>query len=835
MTFKKILLTAAIFAAGVAGLSAKPAYRGVRTVTQPDGTTINVRLIGDERAHCLVTTDNRPLVKLGDTYYFANAGTDGTLTSTGVIACNDAQMPADRRARLSALNTNVTPTELLKVRADKSRLAPRSIAQSGMGMADAKCPSKGDVNALVILVQFSDLKFRLSDPYEYFSSMLMQDGFSEYGGTGCAREYFEEASMGIFKPHFDVYGPVTLSKKYSYYGGNDTWGNDLHPEEMVIEACKALDSQINFADYDTDNNGDVDNVYVIYAGLGEASCNDENTIWPHSWTLDEAGMSLTLDGKKINLYGCSNEWEEYYGTNRPDGIGTFVHEFSHILGLPDLYDTSGDYYSSNQTATPGSWSVLDYGPYNNDGRTPPMYSMYERNALQWCEPEVIDSPMDCTLQNLADSNHGYIIQTDITREFFLLENRQQTGWDTYLPGHGMLIWHIDAYQSPFTNNTVNNNKSHHYVDLVEANGKSDNSNDTYMKGYPFPGTSNKTSFTSSTTPALRDWSGDAIDLPITDIAERNGVITFKVAGGGSSLSAPTSPTVSNISPDGFTASWDEVEDATDYLLTVSQLKQSPEVTSECNFGSGTSITLPTGWSSSTTECYTSKDYIGQAAPSLKLGKEKNTEHYLMTPLYNNDITAMSYWQRGASTSGNSSITVSGLVDGTWTTIEEYDVQDTANTHEIKNIPLGTKQIKIVYNKKNGNLAIDDVKVVSGGSSYVVLPAYNGVSTNGETSMRVNVDRTAGTKLQFYVCATDGKSVSRASATKEVELTLSVANVSADETTLSIAGRTVTADAHITVYDLTGRVVTEGDNMVTIEAAGLYVITAGDTTRKAVIK
>ncbi len=837
MKLKRILAAATIFAVFAAGLSAKPARRGTTTVTQPDGTTVTLRLVGDERAHCLMTADERPVVQIDDTYYFAIANADGSLTSTGIQACDDAEMPADRHARVNAIAPRITPSQLLTARAAKSRYAKRSIAQSGMGLAEAKCPAIGDVHALVILVEFSDIKFKLSDPYEYFNGMLTQEGFSEYGGTGSARDYFLEASMGKFTPHFDVYGPVTMSNKCAYYGGNDSWGEDMRPEEMVIEACKALDSTIDFSQYDTDNDGCVDNVYVIYAGYGEASSDLAYTIWPHSWTLDEAGKSLVLDGKKINLYGCSNEWEDYNGQGRPDGIGTFVHEFSHILGLPDLYDTTTNYNSDNYYATPGSWSVLDYGPYNNDGRTPPMYSMYERNALQWCEPEVIDGPLDGTLENLADSNHGYIILTNTEREFFLLENRQQTGWDTYLPGHGMLIWHIDADQSYFANNTVNNNKKHHYVDLVEANGIANNSLTSYLKGFPFPGTSNVTSFTADTKPALRDWNNNAIDLPITDIAEKNGVITFKVAGGGSPMAAPQTLTASNIDQTGFTASWDAVDEATDYLLTVSMFKTGIEVVSECDFGSGSSVTLPAGWTSSTTECYgtNSKGYFGESAPAIKLGKEKNTEHYLMTPLFNDDIKSMTYWERGASTSGNSTVTLSGLVNGSWKTIEEYDVDDTAATHEVKNIPEGTKQIKIVYNKKNGNLALDDIKVVSGGAGYVVLPGYNGVSTEGETSMRVNVDRSQGTKLQFFVRATDGDRISRASEAKDVELTLSVANVSADETNLNIAGRTVTADAYITVCDLTGRVIAEGNRLVTIKAAGLYVITAGDITRKAVIK
>jgi hypothetical protein len=226
----------------------------------------------------------------------------------------------------------------------------------------------------------------------------------------------------------------------------------------------------------------------------------------------------------VDKYACSNE-RDY---SRPDGVGTFVHEFSHVMGLPDLYYTGDGKYLY---CTPGDYSVLDVGCYNNASRTPVAYSSYEKNAMDWIDLKELSKPEDVTLRNLTDYNEACIIKTNRDDEFYLLENRQKTGWDAYIPNSGMLIWHIDGTQKVYDDNTVNNDKSHQYVDIVEANGKANNERQNYMKGWTWPGTSNKTEFTSETTPALKDWDGNAIDVPITEIAEEDGLITFKAKGG----------------------------------------------------------------------------------------------------------------------------------------------------------------------------------------------------------------------------------------------------------------------------------------------------------------
>ena len=533
-----MLTLAGLFFFGASAM-AVPAKPGLITVRQADGTELLVRIIGDEHHHYYLTEDGHLLINDHDTYYYGDVNAAGAIVSSHIVARPAASRSAEAVSFLNSVDATRVKAALSRKRA---AAAPSRVPMRNVGLFDTGFPSKGDQKGLVILVEYTDVKFTHKTPLDYFSRMLNEDGFSDYGGTGCAAEYFRESSMGQFRPQFDVYGPITLSNKMSYYGGNDSDGNDKYPWKMVTEACQQLDATVDFSEYDRDGDGYIDNVFIFYAGRGEASGGSANTVWPHSWNITAAdSRSYVFDGVRLDRYACSNEWEG----SRPDGVGTFIHEFSHVMGLPDLYAT--DYSTA---FTPGEWSVLDYGPYNNDGCTPPIYSIYERYALGWIEPTVIDGPATIRLDNVME-NKGCIIPTKRANEFFLLENRQQTGWDTFIPGHGMLVWHVDYNSYIWAQNTVNNNASHQYVDLEEA----DNIRSDYTRaGDAFPGTSKVTSFTDTTTPSMKTWTGAKLNLPITDITETDGVITFNVAGGDinagfSMADVRTVPTVSVIGRD----------------------------------------------------------------------------------------------------------------------------------------------------------------------------------------------------------------------------------------------------------------------------------------------
>lgn len=549
------------------GLSAQavPAKPGVLKVTAADGTTLSVRLVGDEYFHQYFTEDGYPLTEVDGNFYYCDYTAQGKLVNSGIKATELARRDSKSTAFLKKVSLSDVG-ERVKAYAGTLPRRERFASQAGSPMKsapaheadsndgppyergyglfpDLRFPAYGNQKAIVILVEYQDTKFKLDDPHDYFTRMLNQTGFNDYGGTGCAKEYFSLNSGGNFNCDFDVFGPITLSKNMSYYGGNGYGGDDQHPADMVKEACEQLDDQIDFTEYDRDHDGTVDNIFIFYAGRGEASGGSADTVWPHSWNMSSAGYpNLYFDGVRIYTYGCSNEWEG----SRPDGVGTFIHEFSHVMGLPDLYATR---YTSS--FTPGAWSALDYGPYNNDGMTPPLYSAFERYALGWMEPKEIKDPANAFLPPISENVAG-VIRTPKDTEFFLVENRQKQGWDAYIPGHGMLVWHVDYDDYTWTRNEVNNTPSHQYVDIEEADGtQTDYSRD----GDAFPGASNVTEFTADTRPAMKTWNGTSIDAPLTDIQEIDGNIRFKISGGGIDLPAPQTMNPTDITPYGFTAKW----------------------------------------------------------------------------------------------------------------------------------------------------------------------------------------------------------------------------------------------------------------------------------------
>lgn len=595
---KFLTLTALILAGGMT-LHAIPAKREYRQYTQPDGSTVEVMLIGDEFGHSYVTTDGIRLLPGADgALRYATVDAGGELTLSAMEAADPGRRSAEARAFISSVDNGrveraltLRATERRKQRTPEVMKAPAKAAAAGdytgVGLFTSSYPRTGQVRSLVFLVQFTDKKFTVTDPKEYYTRQLNKEGFAEYGATGSARDFFLEQSHGQFQPTFDVYGPVTLKNKMSYYGGNDAWGNDLRPEEMAIEAATAYAGEIDYSQYDFDNNGKIDNVYVIYAGLGEADGGSASTVWPHNWEIPNGP---TFNGKKLYGYACSNE----ISSGVPVGIGTFCHEYSHVLGLPDLYPTRTSSYAA-YCATPGEWSIMDSGSYNNDSRTPPAYSSYERNALGWLTPTVLEDPESVALESIVKSNTAYLVPTAQKNEFFLLENRQQESNDYYLPYHGMLIWHVDFDQSIWNSNIVNDNYKHNYVDIVKANNNPNNQDLNAMKGYPFPGITNNTSLTGTTTPAFLDWKSRVVDVPLTNIAEKNGVITFDAKGGNVTFDTPAAPTVEALDNGTVTVSWKMIPHATYYRLNVAEVTPGADVPfadySEKNVGDVTSVVI----------------------------------------------------------------------------------------------------------------------------------------------------------------------------------------------------------------------------------------------------
>ena len=435
-----------VLSALVCAAWAVPARRGGIIKTQPDGSQITVYQHGDEHFRWM-TNEKGEWLKIDE---------------NGFYCVTDAMTAEQIEAKRMA--------------------APSRVAQAQKAAIPLNIAPRG----LVILVNFTDVAFT-TDKAELDSMLLGKNYTRDYSyfydgkkqsitSKGSAWQYFYDSSNGHYDPQFDVIGPVTVSKNMEYYGKNNPSTQfDAAPWTMVKEACQLVDDSVDFKQYDNNNDGYVDFVYVIYAGYGEADGGDENTIWPHSYWLLDAGITCKVDGKYVDLYACGNELDSR--TNYHTGIGTFCHEFSHVLGLPDLYETTG--YGTHKTI--GAWSILDYGPYSNDGNTPPAYSAYERFFMGWLIPRLIVDAENVELEELQKSNSALLISSTDQHNligndprpttFYLLENRQQIGWDKYLPGHGLLMTKVTFNHGKWVRNTVNDQANNMGVDLIEADGE----------------------------------------------------------------------------------------------------------------------------------------------------------------------------------------------------------------------------------------------------------------------------------------------------------------------------------------------------------------------------
>lgn len=495
-------------------VKAKP---GVIEYREKDGTTIRVLLHGDEHAHFMSTTDNYLLVENEEGIYeYAVKDAKGFLVASGIRA--SAPATAVKRSLITV--DEYKASTAMRVGKTRSSYSVRSVekasGQPKYRYSSSAFPTTGTPHSLVILVEYPDHGFNVENPREYFNDFLNGDNFTQDKASGSVRQYYSENSCGSFVPTYDVYGPIMMKNYRRYYGG----GQELNANQMVIESVEALDDTVDFSVYDHNDDGYVDSVYIIYADKGQADGGPGETVWPYSWELEEEGVDLYADGVKFNTYGCSNELQN---DGDMEGIGTFTHEFGHVLGLPDLYNT----FSGSDQSTPCNWSVMDNGSYNNDCRTPCHLSSFERYSLGWLDPVVIYNSGHFEIPELSSSNHACLFGTnDNPDEFYMLEYRKKEGWDRYLKGEGMLVWHIDFDQTSWDENTVNNDRTHQRIALVRADnayGASSYSSD------PFPGTLGVTEFSRQTTPGITSWNDSKINVTrIYNIAETGECVEFDV-------------------------------------------------------------------------------------------------------------------------------------------------------------------------------------------------------------------------------------------------------------------------------------------------------------------
>lgn len=545
MQMRKIFIIALLLQCSIAML-AVPASHRPRQVTLANGSSITAYMHGDEFYHYLADTEGNILLPNDDgTYSIADQQAAANYKRT---KANNPKNKARRAKRISQFINHAPRGLVILVN------FPNSTSSYKNGSLNTFSNTRQDFDNMLNNSSYK-VNFNYTDYYGKSQTINV---------SGCARDYFEEQSYGAYKPQFDVKGIYTLKYPSSYYAGSD--GTD-RAEEMIIEACQMADKDgVDFSKYDNDGDGEVDFVFVFYAGYGQADSDETATIWPHMWWLSDLNKTITLDGKKVNMYACASEM--CYTTNKMEGIATFCHEFSHVMGLPDLYDTDYNY------PTVGNWDIMDDGTYNNEGYTPPAYSAYERFYAGWITPTIINADGQYTLDELNRSRQAYLIAENGThnlsgespnpKTFYLLENRQQIKgtYDEYLPGHGMLVTKVQYNAKEWEDNTLNNHPvANQGIALVCANGKMGSE---IYDGYVFTITDPKNAY-----PAGSNKCKTFSAYPINNIAESNQLITFDIgnnSGGNIGSCVDYSYTITNSSVEKGLEIGDNQLD--DYLWTV---------------------------------------------------------------------------------------------------------------------------------------------------------------------------------------------------------------------------------------------------------------------------
>ena len=525
-------------------LMAVPAMRIRRNVILDDGRKVTVTAHGDENFDYLLSDEGEVIVEQDNIFHSTG------LTVSEYFATLP-QMPRKARNRVgSVASALIQPYGTKKIPVILAAFSDKTFS---VGLNDTK------------VVNFYEKIFNGTDIY------------ASTGNWGSVRQYFLDQSQEQFQPEFTIIGPVKLDSVYSYYGKDSGSARDLKYYDFYRETfAKAEALTDDWTPFDNNGDGKVDMCVIIYAGLGQNytnSFNDKNTLWPQE-------MPGTFTAGDITFSGCATSCElrpaEASGgvitSTQADGVGVIIHELSHAIGLPDLYDTRGVAFGLD------FWSIMDYGMYTRSSRVPIGYSAYEREFMGWQQTEVINGPCTLHLSCFAQGGKGYKLKNDANPdEYYILDNKQAVGWDWGVcsnRGHGMLVFHVDYNSSAWMSNTVNSVSNHQRLTIIPANGTLIGSNNsknkdewqTSLQGNPYPGITENHELTDDSYPASLVFTGTYMSKPLVDIEEtEDGIVTVKVMPLGT-LEAPTNLALENTVPGSTTAVWDAVEEAELYNL-----------------------------------------------------------------------------------------------------------------------------------------------------------------------------------------------------------------------------------------------------------------------------
>ncbi len=527
---ERILILAVCTLIASINTSGKPAWKGTLTLRQPDGTSISAKLTGDEYAHVMTDLEGNALTQNGDGYWcYAFYSTDGIIHSSGIVAGGDRKaLPSAKQipyATLSRIAAERRLSRTTDLSAKRYAIHPSENDETESDSSNVKTN-----HCLILLAEFSDVKMTYAA--DKFDGLIN-------GENGSALKYFEDQFHEDANISFEIGPLVTLSKTHNYYGKNENGKNDVNAPQAVAEACRLAEkSGVDFSRFDDDGDGVVDHIYLFVAGKDEAEGGGENCIWSYTWNLEDAGIKLTLGGKRIGKYSISSELGlrsngKYLFTT----IGTFCHEFSHSLGLVDMYDTDLESSGGKSKCLWGSTALMDRGNFNNEGKTPPYYNAIDRDMLGTGKPEELKEGQ-YVLEPISENGRYLKYNTPNPGEYYLIECRSNSSWDSFTGGKGLAIYHIDKsgndtgwspiYERNATaaerwiSNEVNCRPLHECAQMIQAYEKAEEVSQVF---WPF---ARNNAFSSQTSPAFKFWDGTSSPLAITEIMTAGDKIAFRV-------------------------------------------------------------------------------------------------------------------------------------------------------------------------------------------------------------------------------------------------------------------------------------------------------------------
>lgn len=861
---KRFLTLAAMFMLAASAF-AVPAKRVKRQVQQPDGSVLTVMLRGDENFHYTSTEDGQPLVQRADgAYCYATLDSNGKLTASAQVAHDVESRGAAELSFLNYYTAESQKVRSLGMERAKQRNARRMARLANRGVVDASGKPvrrvmagatggegigvTGKRKGLVILVNFKDKKMQSKHTQAEWNDYFNKVGYNKYGNNGSVHDYFYAQSYGKLDLEFDVIGPVTVSKNMASYGANDAQGNDIDPAGMIKEACELAyaKEKMDMSQYDWDGDGAVDQVYVIYAGYGEAAGGEANTIWPHEWDIQGGGYSLVLGGQRIRTYACSSELNGGSGTYI-SGIGTACHEFSHCMGIPDFYDTAGGGCFGMD-----AWDLMDYGSYGGDGYEPTGYNTYEKWVSGWIEPTILTAP--CYIKNmkpLSDAPEACVVFNEANKnEYYIFENRQLKGTDVALPNHGMLVIHVDYDQKVWFDNEVNNTSNHQRFTVVPADNKLTSET---VSGDTYPGTTKSTELTDTSKPAATLFNANSdgrkfLGKPVTEITEKDGLISFTFMGG-VNLDAPQ-PKVMNMTETSFTGGWNAVDGAESYTVELREKSTQPSVDEAVKLSEDLSkwgeklavegtIDISADLDSKMQNKGWTGDKVFECPGCAKIGTAKKQGN-LTSPLITDNSSASVTVRLSASAYGKdvTDITVS-LLDNDDATIAEQTIKmdGTMATIVLDNADMKDYKVMVQPKKRgyiyfvgiyDGNYSAEDFQSMNIAPKTAMKAAaqrFTGIKTTSYKFEKL----TAGITYQWRVCAVAGDAMSKWSAWQTADLsTWSGINGVTENLTQLATGDLVK------VYSSVGTALgtmTYGDFCRMSQPAGVYVVKSAKTTLK----